>query len=357
MSGPATVTANFVVNNVNITINTSPSGLAVSVDGAAPQAAPVAVSWQIGSPHTIATTSPQTPIAGTRYTFANWSDGGAISHPVTASAGTLSYTASFTTSYLLTSGVSPSGSGTVSPVSGSYYAAGTPVPLVATAANTGYKFVNWTGPVASASSASTSVTMSGPASVTANFVVNNVGVTINTTPAGLAVSVDGGAPHAAPVTISWQVGSPHTIATNSPQMPVAGTRYTFSNWSDGGAISHSVTASAGTLSYNASFTTSYLLTTGVSAAGGGTVSPVSGSYYAAGTPVPLVAAPSAGYVFSSWSGPVASSSSASTNVIMTAPESVTANFVSALTVSPSPSYQLRHGVSGKPHNSNLHRDQ
>jgi uncharacterized repeat protein (TIGR02543 family) len=56
--------------------------------------------------------------------------------------------------------------------------------------------------------------------------------------------------------------------------------------------------------------------------------------------VPLVATPSAGYVFSSWTGPVASPTSASTNVTMTGAESVTANFVSALTVSPSPAYSF-----------------
>jgi hypothetical protein len=337
-SNPSSVT--IPAATVSVTVGTGTSGPTISVDGGVSYTGSQSFTWTIGSPHTLVTTSPQTPTAGTQYTFAGWSDGGAISHSVTASASTTSYNASFNTSYLLTTGVSPSGSGTVSPASGSYYAAGTPVPLVATAANTGYKFANWTGPVANASSASTNVTMTGPESVTANFVVNNVGVTINTSPSGLAVSVDGGAPHAAPVAVTWQVGSPHTIATTSPQTPIAGTRYTFASWSDGGAISHSVTASAATLSYNASFSTSYLLTTGVSPSGGGTVSPASGSYYAAGTPVPLVATPNAGYVFSSWTGPVASASSASTNVTMTGPESVTANFVSALTVSPSPSYNF-----------------
>ena len=98
-----------------------------------------------------------------------------------------------------------------------------------------------------------------------------------------------------------------------------------------------MTASAGTTLYTASFNTSYLLTTCVSPNGGGAVSPASGGYYAAGTPVPLVATANAGYVFSGWAGPVASASSASTNVTMSGPESVTANFISALTVSPSPS--------------------
>jgi hypothetical protein len=82
----------------------------------------------------------------------------------------------------------------------------------------------------------------------------------------------------------------------------------------------------------------------VSPSGGGTVTPASGSYYAAGTKVPLVAKPSAGYVFSSWTASpvaVASASSASTSVTMgAAAETVTANFISALTVSPSPSYSF-----------------
>jgi uncharacterized repeat protein (TIGR01451 family) len=351
MTGPASVTAIFVVNNVGVTINTTPAGLAVSVDAGPPHAAPVAVSWQVGSQHTIATTSPQTPTAGTQYTFASWSDSGAISHSVTASAGTTSYNVSFNTSYLLTTGVSPGGGGTVTPASGSYYAAGTPVPLLATA-SAGYKFVNWTGPVASATSASTNVTMTGPVSVTANFVVNNVGVTINTTPAGLAVSVDGGPPHAAPVAVSWQVGSQHTVATTSPQTPIAGTQYTFAGWSDNGALSHSVTASAGTTSYNASFNTSYQLTTGVSPSGTGTVSPVSGGYYAAGTPVPVVATAATGYKFANWTGPVASAGSASTTVTMSGPESVTANFAVnnvGVTINTSPSGLAVSVDGGTPH--------
>ena len=82
-------------------------------------------------------------------------------------------------------------------------------------------------------------------------------------------------------------------------------------------------------------TNSYQLTTAVSPSGGGTVSPASGNSYVWGTSVPLVATPSAGYVFSSWTGPVASPTSASTTVTVTAPVTVTANFISALTVSPS----------------------
>jgi len=62
-----------------------------------------------------------------------------------------------------------------------------------------------------------------------------------------------------------------------------------------------------------------------------TVSTASGNYYGSGSLVPLVATPNAGYVFSSWTGPVANASSASTTVNMTGPVSVTANFVVSYT--------------------------
>jgi hypothetical protein len=107
------------------------------------------------------------------------------------------------------------------------------------------------------------------------------------------------------------------------------------SWSDAGAISHTITVPATATAYTASFSTSYLLTTGVSPSGGGTVAPPTG-YQAGNSTVPLTATPAAGYVFSSWT----SASSASTTVTMSAPETVTANFISALTVSPYPSYSF-----------------
>jgi len=334
MNSPVSETANFVVNNVNVTIGTSPSGLLVSVDGGVSQAAPVHVTWQVGTNHTIATSSPQGS-SGTRYTFTAWSDSGAISHMVTASSATTSYTASFSTSYLLTAAASPSADGSVgvnpaSPTSNGYYPAGTPVTLTATPASSTYKFVNWTGTMSSTSNPLV-VTMNSPVSETANFVVNTVGVTIATSPAGLLVSVDGGAAHAAPVNLTWTIGTKHTIATSSPQT-APGTIYTFTKWSDGGAISHTVTAPPTAVTYTATFSVKYQLTTAVSPSGSGTVTPASGGYYAAGTVVNLKASPNPGYLFKNWTGNVASANSASTTVTMNAPESVTANFTEGPTL-------------------------
>lgn len=152
---------------VQITVETNPAGLSFSVDGTSYSSSQT-FTWMPGSLHTLATSSPQAGSAGTQYVFNNWSDAGAISHSVTAPSAPTTYTASFDTQYQLTTAVSPSGAGTVSPASGTYYAAGAVVPLTATA-NAGFAFSSWTGNVANATSASTTITMSGPQSVTANF--------------------------------------------------------------------------------------------------------------------------------------------------------------------------------------------
>jgi len=319
-------------NTVNVTVGTSPPGLAFSVDGMSYTSAQT-FTWNIGDMHTIATTSPQYPSMGTQETFAGWSDAGSLSHSVTAAAGTTSYTASFNPSYQLTTAANPTNEGTVTPPSGSYYAPNTVVSLTATA-NTNYAFSNWTGNVANPTSASTTITMTGPQSVTAKFVAATVNVAIGTSPAGLAFSVDGN-PYSSAQNFTWNVGDMHTIATTSPQYPTAGTQETFASWSDTGAISHSVTAAAGTTSYTASFNTTYQLTTAANPSNEGVVTPPSGTYYAPNTVVNLMATANANYAFSNWSGNVANANSASTTVTMSGPQSVTANFAKAqVTFSP-----------------------
>jgi len=72
------------------------------------------------------------------------------------------------TQYKLTITASPAAGGIVTPANGGTYAAGTVVPITATAAS-GYQFTGWTGTVANPSSASTTVTMSAAEAVTANF--------------------------------------------------------------------------------------------------------------------------------------------------------------------------------------------
>jgi hypothetical protein len=76
----------------------------------------------------------------------------------------------------------------------------------------------------------------------------------------------------------------------------------------------------------------YILTTNVSPSAGGAVTvntAATNGSYAPATPVSITAVPNMGYVFSYWSGPVASVNSATTTVTISASESVTANFVPA----------------------------
>jgi uncharacterized protein (TIGR03437 family) len=167
MAIPRTVTANFRSSTATI-VTANPPGLAVVVDGTS-YTTPKTFSWTASSSHTIGATSPQTA-SGTRNTFANWSDGGAQTHTVSAPAAGGTFTASFSTQYALTVSVNPAGSGTVSatPASGDgYYNAGASVSLAATPA-AGYAFAGWSGGLTGAATPQ-SVAMNGARTVTASF--------------------------------------------------------------------------------------------------------------------------------------------------------------------------------------------
>jgi uncharacterized repeat protein (TIGR01451 family) len=169
MNGPVTENASFTQNPVQVTVRTSPTGLAYSVDGTSYTAVQT-FSWQPGSSHTIATTSPQSGGPGVRYVWSSWSGGGAISHLV-APTTNKTYTAIFRTQYYLT--MSHGTGGTVSPASG-WKNSGSAVSISAMPAN-GYSFSNWTGTGTGSFSGTNnpaSITMSGPITETATFTHN-----------------------------------------------------------------------------------------------------------------------------------------------------------------------------------------
>jgi len=149
-----------------VTVDTSPSGLAFTVD-AVPYTSPQTFSWVVGSQHTVAVGSPQAGAPGTRYVFASWSDAGAITHAATVAPANAALTASFTTQYQLTTAAVPPACG-VTPASGGYHDGGAVVAIEALPC-TEFAFRRWSGPVAVAAAASTTVTMSQPQSVTAEY--------------------------------------------------------------------------------------------------------------------------------------------------------------------------------------------
>jgi len=293
------VTENTTITNppIHVTVQTNPSGLAFTVDGTVYNSTQI-LSWVPGSGHTIATISPQSGSTGVRYVWKNWSDGGAISHTV-APTTNKTYTATFTTQYYLI--MSHAIGGTVTPASG-WRNSGTTISISATPTNNtlvSYSFNGWTGSGTGSYSGTNnpaSIVMSGPITETASFIQNPVQVRVQTNPVGLSFSVDS-TTYTSAQTFSWQPGSSHTIATSSPQNGGAGVRYVWKNWSDGGAISHTVVPTTNK-SYTVNFTTQYYLTM---SHGTGTVTPASG-WKNSGTAVSISATPASGYIFSNWTG-------------------------------------------------------
>jgi len=121
------------------------------------------------------------------------------------------------------------------------------------------------------------------------------GVTVRTTPAGLTFNVDG-TDYSTTQTFTWVPGSTHTISTTTPQNGDPGVRYYFSNWSDGGAISHTVAPTKNT-TYTAKFGTQYYLT--MNAGIGGNVGPGS-RWHSSGTTFAISATASNLYSFTNW---------------------------------------------------------
>ncbi|PYK75318.1 MAG: hypothetical protein DME42_02825 [Verrucomicrobia bacterium] len=219
--------------------------------------------------------------------------------------------------------------GTVTPASG-WKNSGTAVSISATpTSNTSvsYSFSGWAGTGTGSYSGTNnpaSVTMNGPISENAAFTQSPVQVTVQTNPANRSFTVDGTS-YTATQTFSWQPGSSHTIATTSPQSGDTGVRYVWSNWSGGGAISHTV-APTTNKTYTANFTTQYYLT--MSAGTGGKVTPSSG-WKSSGAAVSISATPAIGYTFTGWTGSGTASYTGSTNpisIMMGGPITETAAF-------------------------------
>ncbi len=269
---------------------------------------------------------------GIQYVFSSWgtdasgssysqSNGIVMNGPKTA-------TTNWTTRYYLT--MSTPTNGTVTPASSGYYNSGQSVQISATP-NTGYNFGGWTGTGSGSYSGSNNpanITMNGPITESATF-TQSTSITVTTNPPGLAITVDGNSYTSPKTFTNWTPGSPHTISTTSTQSGGTGTQYIWSNWSDGGAISHSVTAPSSSYTYSATFTTEYYLT--VNSAYGSTsgygwynsgttvYAGLNGETFSGGTGIQ--------YVFSSWGTDASGSSySQSNGILMNGPRSATANW-------------------------------
>ncbi len=162
--------------------------------------------------------------------------------------------------------------------------------------------------------------------------------TVQANPIGRSFTVDG-ATYNSPQTFNWQSGSSHIIGTNSPQTGTAGTQYVWSNWSDGGAITHTVSPTA-SVNYTASFTTQYQTTVQTNPSGRSfTVDGVTynstqifnwepSSTHTIGTNSPQTGSIGTQYVWSNWSD----GGAISHTVSPTANSTYTANFTTPVPV-------------------------
>ena len=270
--------------------------------------------------------------------------------------------------YTLTMAVNPSEGGTTDPLVGNHtYDAGEVVDITATLAD-GYTFMNWTGDVADAKSADTTVTMNNNKKVIANFSLPDLTFTSLTIDSpkkeGDEIKVDaeyknidrGRAKSGFQIkmevyddkegTLIYTDATPHWLAAvdagasalchfTIPGDKLAAGNYTVTLTVDpnNDVVKESNETNnqiSGTLEISPII---YTLTMIVKPSGGGTTDPAVGSYtYNAGTVVPISAIPADGYTFMNWSlsyytgDGVADPNSAITTVTMNGNKIVTANF-------------------------------
>ena len=160
------------------TIDSTPSGRRITVDGVS-YTTPINFAWQAGSTHTLAAPATQTSTTGSaEYLFTGWQDGNTSgTRTATASDSDATFTAAYSTEYLLTTDTVGAGTVTASPTSvDGYYPAGTVVQLTA-APSAGSFLRYWLGDP-SGGNPTVSVTMDRQRLATAFFnTINGVLVT------------------------------------------------------------------------------------------------------------------------------------------------------------------------------------
>jgi len=224
---------------------------------------------------------------------------------------------------------STAGGSVTTPGEGAFtYYVGKVASLVASLAS-GYRFVNWTGNVgtiANVNAASTTITMNGDYSITANFMAV-YDLTISSTAGGSVTTPGAG-------TFTYDGGTAVNLVAT------ANSGYYFINWTgDVGTITNvNAPTTTVTMNDNYSITANFeqippgkvALTTS-STAGGSVTTPGEGAFtYDGGTVVDLVAEAEEGYRFVNWTGDVgtiANVNAASTTITMDDDYSITANFV------------------------------
>jgi len=309
-----------------VTVTSNPPGLQVMVDGVT-ITTPQTFDYELGSKHTLDVPAGSQTLGPTTHIYGRWNDDPAGAHTITIAPGNGSriapatspavtvYVANFIELVPYTQAVFPAGAGTVNttpaaqsypPAAGVFYVAREPVTLEAIP-EPGQNFYGWFG-IPFPFSANPRVFRT-PGNPTAGFTSSPV-TTIATNPPGRWIWVDGAfqigpRSFALPYDAGWAEGTVHNVnVLISPQLPFSiNTRYPFTGWSDGGAQSHDITATAESSTLTANFNTQHapVFYVNQSCAGSLTVTPSSPDrYYDLGTVLSYQVATNPGWELAEW---------------------------------------------------------
>jgi FlaG/FlaF family flagellin (archaellin) len=233
--------------------------------------------------------------AGEQYVWIGWTGTGTGSYtgtdnPATDAVmmdGPITETAQWKKQYYVTFSADPSDKGTTTP--DGWYDAGN-LAISATVIDPAYKFSVWianTGSITFVDSASASTTaiLDGPGTITANFALNTVDITVTSNPASdqnspYFVKVDGVEVQTPYGPVSWTIGDTHTLEALSPVSGTTGTQYAFTGWSDGGSPTHTYTVPNAPATVTANYKIQYGVTfdqIGLDSTASGTVVTINGA--------------------------------------------------------------------------------
>jgi len=164
--------------------------------------------WRSGSTHTISVASPQTGSDGNQYAFSIWSDGGAVSHTVTASHAVTTYTATLAEQFTVSGQVTLGGAGLQGVIVTLIPTAGGQSPSTTTDANGNYSIGGTAGLGYTVTPSFMSYTFSQPFSV-GSLSVSLSGVNFSVTGGSGVTAGPGGQPQ--PPTLP-----PATVTPPSP---------------------------------------------------------------------------------------------------------------------------------------------
>ncbi len=137
---------------------------------------------------------------------------------------------------------------------GSKHTIGAPVPQ-SDATGQIWIFTGWSNGLGQNATYTPDSNTATPAVLTANFALG-VTTSIVTNPAKMKIMIDG-RDNWLDYNFAWGAGSTHTISAETPQMDGHARQWKFQNWSDGGAVSHTITVPS---TYSFSVTANYKVT-------------------------------------------------------------------------------------------------